>query len=190
MRDLINKLALLESNTYDKIEISNFIVPWKDKINLPITFLFPIPVLEENRMAVFDMSYDINENTGLLENDSTNTIYLKWVDDKFATDFWDNLDWDNPEHRAKEEEYSSLLENLIAKDISLGEGSKIRDEVKKSVLNMGFSNEAANDIVYNITVVTSDVAIQFSRNSNRSSNAFFNEVNAAYRWLQETSEDL
>lgn len=182
MRDLINKLSLLESSNSNIRKIATFFIPWQDVIELPIVIQFPFPLLGKTHKMLFTLSYGINKNTGSLEK-------LPWphrlvyVD----TDVEDIMTGASDSAWTK---ISNEFTDIVVNDLSL-DNSKIKAETKNVLLNMGFSDGAANEFIDNISVSSDgDITVRLpSANEMRrfqTNSKFYNEVNAAYEWRQES----
>lgn len=173
MRQLIDKLTLLES-TLDLLKVSDFFIAWQDQIDLPVVFQFPYTMPGKNQEAMFNMSYITNKDTGVLMY-KKNRIWMKFVDQDFAN----NL------NQIEFFELSDRIEDFTRYDLSLDENSTIRIAVKKTLLNMGFSNAAAVEFSYRISTSGGEVMINTTQILN-----FFREVKSAYEWRQINIGDL
>jgi hypothetical protein len=182
MRDLINKLTLLESNTANLTKIASFFIAWSDVINLPIKFKFPymLPYTsQEEQLMQIEMVYTKDEAAGSLKSEGE-FRYMKFVNEKLEK-FYGNID------SAEAISFTHTLEDIIVRDLFLDlEQSRIRASARKGLLEMGFSSAAAEDFTDNLTPQHGNVVVRTLAPTGK----FHTEVNEAYQWRQERIGDL
>jgi hypothetical protein len=195
MRDLINKLTLLESSGNNISKIARFFTLVSSDgyaaIVLPIVIQLPYPYLGVKRKMAFNLSYQVNKNTGMLEKmPVVHHLTYTFEEQRELEKIWK----DEPDD---EEHYlANKLATLIYNDLK-SNNSKIKAETKNVLLNMGFSNDAANFFIAQIELIDiGDVGVEVRLPSAsemrrfQSENAFHIEVNDAYQWRQEHIGDL
>ena len=196
MRDLINKLTLLESDGNNIPKIASFFTLGSVRdyggILLPIVIQFPYPFSGMKRKMAFNLSYQVNKNTGLLEKMPVahQLMYTFEERQELEKTFYK----DEPD---EEDDYLAIKHASLIRNDLKSNNSKIKAETKNVLLNMGFSDDAANFFIAQIAFtdigyVGVEVHLPSASEMRRfqSENAFHIEVNAAFEYRRAAYGDM
>lgn len=160
MRDLINKMTLLESQEFNRLSISDHIKK-AEFSNYQLKLDFTIPYQHDDESDEIDI---ICEIFFLYDLDNTNDLVSTENDVVFF-----------PRYSPRQHDYTTLQ---IEKDAKY----TILPDLKKQLSKVGFSSDAVNKIAV-VLNSANDLEI---RNCDR----LHYEVNESYKWRQVTIGDL